>query len=62
MTLAPGQTLLHFNAARAFRVDVGSGASAGLRYAVATITPSGKYWTLSVAKLLADLYVAEGLK
>ena len=35
---------------------------AGLRYAIATITPSGKYWALSTAKLLTDLYVVEGLR
>lgn len=35
---------------------------AGLRYAVAMITPSGKHWTLSTAKLLTDLYLVEGLR
>jgi len=35
---------------------------AGLRYAIASITPSGKYWALSTAKLLTDLYVVEGLQ
>jgi hypothetical protein len=36
--------------------------NAGLRYATATITPNGKYWALSTAKLLTDLYVVEGLR
>ena len=36
--------------------------SAGLRYAIATITPNGKYWSLSAAKLLTDLYVVDGLR
>jgi len=36
--------------------------TAGLRYAVVTITPNGKYWALSVAKLLTDLYVVDGLR
>ena len=36
--------------------------SAGLRYAIATITPNGKFWGMSVAKLLTDLYVVEGLR
>jgi hypothetical protein len=35
---------------------------AGLRYAIATITPDGKQWALSTAKLLTDLFVVEGLK
>jgi sugar lactone lactonase YvrE len=35
---------------------------AGLRYSVAAITPSGRYWALSTAKLLTDLYVVEGLR
>jgi hypothetical protein len=35
---------------------------AGLRYAIATITPNGKYWASSTAKLLTDLYVVEGLR
>ena len=35
---------------------------AGLRYALASITPNGKYWALSTAKLLTDLYVVEGLR
>jgi WD40 repeat protein len=34
---------------------------AGLRYALASITPNGKYWALSTAKLLTDLYVVDGL-
>jgi WD40 repeat protein len=36
--------------------------SAGLRYAIATITPNGKYWGMSAAKLLTDLYVVDGLR
>ena len=36
--------------------------SAGLRYIVPNITPNGKYWTLSIARLLTDLYVVEGLR
>jgi hypothetical protein len=36
--------------------------AAGLRYISATITPNGKYWTLSIARLLTDLYVVEGLR
>ena len=36
--------------------------SAGLRYAIATITPDGKHWAISAAKLLTDLYVVEGLR
>lgn len=35
---------------------------AGLRYAIVTITPNGKYWALSTAKLLTDLYIVEGLR
>ena len=55
------------------RVDLASGRrsawttvtptdSAGLRFAIATITPNGKYWALSVAKLMSDLYVVDGLR
>jgi hypothetical protein len=29
---------------------------------VATITPDGKYWALSVAKLFTDLYLVDGLQ
>ncbi len=36
--------------------------SAGLRYATVAITSNGKYWVLSTAKLLTDLYVVDGLK
>jgi hypothetical protein len=36
--------------------------SSGLRYAVATITPNGKYWALSTAKLFTDLYIVDGLR
>jgi Tol biopolymer transport system component len=36
--------------------------SAGLRFAVASITPNGKFWCLSVSKLLTDLYVVDGLR
>jgi WD40 repeat protein len=36
--------------------------NAGLRYALAAITPNGKYWALSTAKLLTDLFVVEGLR
>jgi hypothetical protein len=35
---------------------------AGLRYTMATISPNGRYWALSTAKLLTDLYVVDGLK
>jgi hypothetical protein len=35
---------------------------AGLRYTMAAISPNGKYWALSTAKLLTDLYVVEGLR
>jgi eukaryotic-like serine/threonine-protein kinase len=34
----------------------------GLRYVVTTITPDGKYWALSIAKLLTDLYLVDGLR
>ena len=36
--------------------------SAGVRFAAATITPNGKSWALSTAKLLTDLYVVDGLR
>jgi len=36
--------------------------ASGLRYVVATITPDGKYWALSVAKLLTDLYLVDGFR
>ena len=36
--------------------------SAGLRFYVATITPNGKFWSLSVSKLFTDLYVVDGLR
>jgi len=36
--------------------------AAGLRYATLTITPNGKYWALSTAKLLTDLFVVDGLR
>jgi hypothetical protein len=36
--------------------------AAGLRFAVASITPDGKYWALNTGKLFTDLYVAEGLR
>jgi len=35
---------------------------AGLRYTLVTISPNGKYWAMSIAKLLTDLYVVEGLR
>ena len=35
--------------------------SAGLRNAVATMTPNGKYWTLTTPTLLTDLFVIDGL-
>jgi hypothetical protein len=35
---------------------------AGLRFAIPTITPDGKHWSLSTARLLTDLYVVEGLR
>jgi len=35
---------------------------AGLRYTLATITPNGKYWAMSTAKLLTHLYLVEGLR
>jgi hypothetical protein len=34
---------------------------AGLRYTLATITPNGKYWAMSTAKLLTHLYLVEGM-
>jgi hypothetical protein len=34
----------------------------GRRYAVRTITPEGKYWSLSVAKPLTNLCLVEGLR
>jgi Tol biopolymer transport system component len=36
--------------------------SAGLRFSIPMITPDGKHWTLSTAKLLSDLYIVEGLE
>jgi Tol biopolymer transport system component len=36
--------------------------SAGLRFSIASITPNGKFWCLSVSKLLTDLYVVDGLR
>ena len=36
--------------------------SAGVRFAVPMITPDGKYWTLSVARVLTGLYVVDGLR
>jgi hypothetical protein len=38
------------------------GDNAGLRYALATISPDGQHWSLSIARLYTDLYVVEGLK
>jgi hypothetical protein len=35
---------------------------AGLRYALATISPNGRYWAMTTAKLLTDLYIVEGLR
>jgi eukaryotic-like serine/threonine-protein kinase len=34
----------------------------GIRFSVPTITPNGKYWTLSAARVLSSLYVVEGLR
>ena len=36
--------------------------TAGLRIAAASITPNGKFWTLSTSRLLTNLYVVEGLR
>jgi len=36
--------------------------AAGLLYAVATITPDGRYWALSIARLFSDLFLVEGLR
>jgi hypothetical protein len=35
---------------------------AGLRFAIPVITPDGKHWSLSTARLLTDLYVVQGLR
>ena len=35
---------------------------AGLRFAIPVITPDGKHWSLSTARLLTDLFVVEGLR
>jgi Tol biopolymer transport system component len=36
--------------------------AAGLRYTTVTISPNGKYWAMSTAKLLTDLFVVDGLR
>jgi hypothetical protein len=36
--------------------------AAGSRIAAATITPNGRYWALSTAKIFTDLYVVDGLR
>jgi hypothetical protein len=35
---------------------------AGLRFTLATITPNGKYWAMSTAKMLTHLYLVEGMR
>jgi dipeptidyl aminopeptidase/acylaminoacyl peptidase len=35
---------------------------AGLRFAVAAITPDGRHWALSTSRLHTDLYVVEGMR
>jgi len=47
---------------RTLQTTISPSDAAGLRFVIATITPSGKYWALSVSKLLTELYVIEGLK
>ncbi len=36
--------------------------AAGMRYSTLAITPNGKYWALSTATLLTNLFVVEGLR
>jgi hypothetical protein len=35
---------------------------AGLRFAIPVITPDGRHWSLSTARLLTELYVVDGLR
>jgi hypothetical protein len=43
-------------------ITIAPSDTSGLRYAVATIAANGKYWALSISKLLTDLYVVDGLR